>query len=517
MKFLSAEPRVRLIKAFATPYRNVVATAKTCYSSKGIIDDSQVGERETFAPLAQSIYEAGHHTTFQHAHFQFALENVSRQFIWSFLHAHPFYNSEQVSQRYVAVKPETALVPDLPAPQLALYRECLDLQFEAYRRLCVMLEGPTRSEFHKRFNPSERMKDKHDRTIRKKAQEAARYVLPLATFAYLYHTVSGITLLRYWRVCNQLDVPAEQKAVVGKMVEALLEVDRDYEVTLQEPLDADALPEGAFFRSHPQIESGAWSRTFCDEFDAQLDGATSRLTAWPANGETLVADAVREVLGVPRAQLGDDDAIALACHPGTNTILGESLNLTTLHKISRALHHPHFTFKKKISHAADSQDQRHRMTPASRPFLAAHLHDAPDYVTPMVVKVDDAARRLYDETMARTWDRIARLRALGASNDVLVYLLPNAVSVRFTESSDYLNLRHKHQMRLCYNAQEEIWQASVEEAAQVREVLPRLGRFLLPPCGVRSLAQQKPICPEGTRYCGVRVWKLDLKDYQRVI
>ena len=99
MPFLSAEPRIRLTKAFSTPYRNVVATAKTCYSSKGIVEDANVGGREQFAPLAQSIYEAGHHTTFQHAHFQFAMENVSRHFIWSFLHSHPFYNSEQVSQR----------------------------------------------------------------------------------------------------------------------------------------------------------------------------------------------------------------------------------------------------------------------------------------------------------------------------------------------------------------------------------------------------------------------------------
>ena len=51
--------------------------------------------------IAQETYFAGHHTTLQHATFQFAIENVSRQALWSFLHSHPFYNSEQVSQRYV--------------------------------------------------------------------------------------------------------------------------------------------------------------------------------------------------------------------------------------------------------------------------------------------------------------------------------------------------------------------------------------------------------------------------------
>ena len=43
----------------------------------------------------------------QHATFVFVLDNVSRLAIWSFFHAHPFYNSEQVSQRYREVSGKT--------------------------------------------------------------------------------------------------------------------------------------------------------------------------------------------------------------------------------------------------------------------------------------------------------------------------------------------------------------------------------------------------------------------------
>lgn len=517
MAFLSAQPRVTLTKAFTTPFRNVVATAKTCYSSRGIIADADVGEPEKFAPLARSIYEAGHHTTFQHAHFQFALENVSRAFIWSFLHSHPFYNSEQVSQRYVAVKPDTVAIPELPPDQLAIYREALELTFEAYRRLDLMLDEPTRAEFFRRFNRSERMAKRHNRTIAKKTQEAARYVLPLATHAYLYHTVSGIVLLRYWRLCEQADMPAEQRLVVQRMVEALLEADPEYRLTLEEPLGGGALPETAFFASSRPLLDEAAARDFAREFDGDMAGLTSKLAGHSAGAEATVAAAVREVLGVTRATLPDDDAIGLAMNPEHNRVLAESLNLTTLHKVSRALFHAHFTFRKRLSHAADSQDQRHRMTPASRPVLAAHFTGEPDYVTPEVIASHEPARRFYDETMARLWEKINDLRRLGASAETLVYLLPNAVTVRFTESADLLNLHHKHRMRLCYNAQEEIWKASVEEARQIRTLFPRIGQYLLPPCGVRALARQKPICPEGDRFCGVRVWKLDLEEYRRVI
>ncbi len=516
--FHSAPPAVRLTKAFTTPFRNVVATARTCYSSKGIIDDSQVGEPERFSPLAKSIYEAGHHTTFQHAHFQFAMENVSRHFIWSFLHAHPFYNSEQVSQRYVTVKPDTMTVPVLANPEAeALFRQTTEMQFEAYQRLCDVLTGPVEAEFFRRFHRSERMEKKHNLAIKKKSQEIARYVLPVGTHAYLYHTVSAITLLRYWRVANQLDVPAETRFVVGEMVRQILEHDPEYEITLQEPLDEGATPEDDFFAAHPQVLEGQRAAAFRREFDAELDGKWSKLVSYTGGAQEAVASAVREVLGLCRADMSDEDAIALALDPGKNRLLGESLNLTTVTKLARAAYHAHYTFKKKISHAADSQDQRHRMTPASRPVLAAHCDDEPDYIVPELIHHDEAAGQLYRETMERTWDALAKLRRMGVSAEARSYLLPNAVSVRFTESADLLNLRHKHQMRLCYNAQEEIWRASQDEAIQIREVHPLLGRYLLPPCTLRNMAKVKPICPEGSRYCGVVVWKKDVHDYERVI
>ena len=113
---ITPEPVVRLENYFQEPYNLSIATARTCYSSK-VISSEDVGRddkaREQRDRIAESIYKAGHHTTIQHPTFQFVIEQVSRQFIWSFLHAHPFYNSEQVSQRYVEVKPEHFTIPPL--------------------------------------------------------------------------------------------------------------------------------------------------------------------------------------------------------------------------------------------------------------------------------------------------------------------------------------------------------------------------------------------------------------------
>jgi thymidylate synthase ThyX len=509
-RFLSPEPQVVLTKAFTEPFRNAIATAKTCYSGSGIVNDEQVANG--YEPLARSIYQAGHHTTLQHAHFQFALSNVSRQFIWSFLHSHPFYNSEQVSQRYVTMRPESVAVPPLEGDALALYRKTVARQMAAYAEFSERLLPLADREWAARFP---RTRKHFARDVKKKAQEVARYVAPVAALSYLYHTVSGITLLRYYRLCRQFDAPFEQRIVVEKMVDALLDLDPRYRTILEAPLDEAETPEAAFFARSPVAPATA--RAFCAEFDAQLAGRTSKLIDYKVQNERVLADAVREVLGLPAGRLADADAIDLVLNPARNRLLGESLNLTTHGKLTRALVHPSYTFKKRLSHTADSQDQRHRMTPASRPVLAAHLFDAPDVIVPELLREDSTLERDYHAVMDEVWGAISRLRRMGVPDEFALYLLPNAAAVRFTESADLLNLHHKHAMRLCYNAQEEIWRASLDEAIQIREVNPQIGKFLLPPCTLRDMAEALPKCPEGERYCGVKVWRLDLSEFQRLV
>src|SRR4030065_2374378 len=197
--FISPAPVVRLEKAFSNPFKNLVATAQTCYSGKGIVTTDKI--TEGYESLAKSIYKAGHHTTLQHAHFQFTLSNVSRQFVWSFLHSHPFYNSEQVSQRYVAVTPGNFLVPPLKGRALAVYEKTIAFQMEEYSRLSKELLPIARNEYLRLFrvneaNGSKRKKARHEtpqldlpffksaddlnRAVIKKAQEAARYEIHVA-------------------------------------------------------------------------------------------------------------------------------------------------------------------------------------------------------------------------------------------------------------------------------------------------------------------------------------------------
>jgi len=520
--FRSPPPRVTLTNGFGEAFDNAVATARTCYNSR-IITSADVRRdekaRELRDRIASETYAAGHHTTLQHASFQFALENVSRQAIWSFLHSHPFYNSEQVSQRYVAVKAGNVIFPAMGEPASALYAAAVEDMMSAYTALNALLLPKVAEEFFRIFPGRKGSPEKWAGTLKKKAQEVARYVLPIGTFAHLYHTVSGLTLHRYHRLALQLDVPGETREIVNGMVRAVSEVDPLFFARIEDSIPLEDTLEYRTLSELGRLQvSGTGARDFVREFDEGLGERTSRLVDYKVNAEATVAQGVRSVLGLTRGELSDDAAIERVLSPRENPYLGEALVLTTVSKLTRALGHAHYTFQKKLSHTADSQDQRHRMTPGSRPVLHAHfVPDEVDVVTPDLIAAVPEAEALYRATCERTWKAISGLLEEGVPTEHALYLLPNAFPIRFEESGDFLHLHHKWVHRLCYTAQEEIWRASLEEVQQLERVHPRLARHVKPPCTLRKEAKITPFCPEGPRFCGIPVWKMELDEYERLL
>jgi hypothetical protein len=225
-----------------------------------------------------------------------------------------------------------------------------------------------------------------------------------------------------------------------------------------------------------------------------------------ARAEETTADAVRAVLGLPPGSLGDDEAIERLLNPGLNRYRLETLQLSVHSPLGRAMHHASYTFLKKLSHTADSQDQRHRMVPGSRPLMTLTDTRRPDYVTPPLVAANPAALEVYREAMDRAWAAKNRLLEMGVPLEQALYLMPNAKALRFHESGSLLYLAHKWVMRTCFNAQEEIYRASLDELEQVRAVHPRLVRHMGPPCVLRH-GHVAPICTEGEHFCGIPVWR----------
>ncbi len=510
--FEAAVPRVTLRNHFSHPFDSAIAAARTCYAPR-IIGPEEVTDKQRLQIGASTFY-GGHHTVYQHAHFEFGLENVSRQFVWSFLHAHPFYNSEQQSQRYVKLDHASAYLPPeifgFGAAERAIYEGAIARAWGYYRELTELLRDDAREIladiWHVGPMSHPKRAQKVDRQAEKRAIEVARYVLPVAAATTMVHTLSGIVLHRLWRMAEASDTPAEARAVIGEMVARVREVDPQFFDRFDNaPLEQEEMPEWSH-ANRATAASAEQGEEFAREFDARLAGRVSLLTDYSPRAPRVVADAYRAVLGLTESACPDEEAIDRLLNPARNPYRLETLNVGVHAPVMRALQHANFTFAKKISHTADSQDQRHRMVPGSRPLLTLADTRSPDFVTPMLIAGNARAREVYERAMADAWTAKNELLDRGAPREIALYLLPNAKAIRLVETGSLLHLMHKWTMRTCFNAQEEIYQASLEEVEQVRAVFPALGRYLGPPCYIRA-GIATPICTEGSHFCGVKVWQ----------
>ncbi|HUJ30380.1 MAG TPA: FAD-dependent thymidylate synthase [Candidatus Acidoferrum sp.] len=505
-------PRVTLRNCFAHPFDSAIAAARTCYSPR-LIGPEEINDKQR-VNIGSATYYGGHHTVYQHAHFEFGLENVSRQFVWSFLHAHPFYNSEQQSQRYVRLDRPQAFVPLAGAAfgpeERAIYEKAITRAWQHYRELTRLLQPSARAILGDIWHVSglshPKRVQKVERQSEKRAIEVARYVLPVAAFTTMVHTVSGIVLYRLWRMLAASDTKTEGRHVIGEMVARVREVDPQFFDRFDnEPLDDP--PE----QQCPPRDGEAFAR----EFDSRLAGLTSRLIDYSPRAIVAMAEGYRGVLGLTAAECPDAEALDCMLNPARNPYRRETLNIGVHAPLMRPLQHANFTFAKKISHTADSQDQRHRMVPGSRPLLTLADTPSPDYITPMLIRESPRAAEIYDRAMEEAWAAKNELIDRGVAREFALYLLPNAKAIRLVESGSLLHLLHKWTMRTCFNAQEEIYQASIEEVDQVRSAFPALGRYIGPPCYLRA-GVSTPICTEGSHFCGVKVW-VDFPNVQRRI
>src|SRR6187455_2928280 len=406
----SGSPIVTLRTAPTTPFDGAIAAARTCYSPR-VIAAAEVTDRQRDS-IGALTFDAGHHTVYQHAHFEFGLENVSRQLVWTALHSYPFYNSEQSSQRYVKLKEPRAFVPPITGRARDIFEHAIVRAWDRYAELSAILKddafGILKELRYVRANTNPERLKQIEKDAEKRAIETARYVVPIAAFTSMVHTVSGIVLHRLHRMMNTGDAPHETRVVISEMVRLVKEWDPYFfEKVGLAPIPDEDVQEGTFPR--PRSSSDC----FATEFDARLNGRWSRLRAASADAEAVVAESVRSVFGLTAGEMDDDEALDRVLNPARNRYRLDVLNVSYHSPLMRALHHVTYVFEKRLSHTADSQDQRHRMVPASRPMMTFADTTAPDYVAPRLIRQNPAAQAVYDQAMQDAWAAKNKLLALG--------------------------------------------------------------------------------------------------------
>lgn len=472
---------------------------RTCYD-KGFLTPQDYltrsdKHREITDGVINSTLESGHLSTRQHVHYLFGLEGVSRNFIYQVLHSFPFHNSDQQSQRYVEMSSNTWVVPhDEFFPPLD---ELLE-GYEEVRRLLI----PTAKEFILARFPAR--KDVQN-DAEKKAQEIARYLLPLATTANLYHSVNVLTLMRYHHLSQTYRCSEEAKSVIKSMVTAVSFIDPRFKEELKKPFTkTDIFPyneDDAFIQSQRVVDL--------------LGKRSAKLDESHYLPETL-ANSIRLTLGTHFGKLNDLEAIALVLDPKNNKLLGDTLGSAVMDQLTQTLNQVYLSATARISVVSDSQLQRHRGFNHTQPLHLPLPRDLSGIYIPELLKHNKVALNAYLQVQQRNIDHIQKLKAQGVDKDELAYLLTNATLIEKRFSGPLLAWHHWLKIRTCLNAQEEIYQIAVQLAQDLTKVHYIGDHFQKPaPCGVRVRAGLTPTCPEGDHYCGIQVWKQTIKDYPK--
>jgi flavin-dependent thymidylate synthase len=326
-------------------------------------------------------------------------------------------------------------------------------RFADYEKLSEILEEPIREVLPKFQKKS----------ASKKAMEIARYVLPQGTTAHLYHTVNLLTALRYISISKNFPEATTEIRIFGKMLEKrLLELDSNLQ-----PILELVKKEGVQF---PDIDVSKYKNRG-DIFDIVGD---------------LSFEVESNYAGVLRnSQILHDEGI-----------IGG------------------FTSYSKLSLSADAQNQRHRRSLGIRPLLEKDFSE--EFYTPKILQRVPEAVDIFNNSISKSYKFFREQRERIGFGEA-IYSLPNSHIVGVVERIDWSSFHHKAQMRLCWNAQEEIYDITYNQVKKFREMGLAGSEKLLPPCGVRAKEKIYPLCPEGDRYCGTKVWKLEFEEYRRDI
>lgn len=432
--------KVSLTSTSSNPIQSAEIAAKTCYCETPSHNESN------YIQFVVDRINSGHHTILQHMHLQFRIEGVSRYALWSFFHNHRFYNTSQVSQRYVQVSQKNIYIPKSTHKE---FKSIFNEMYKLYEKISTKLT-------------EEYVKNNADQKLAVKlAQEDARYVLPICTTATLEHSIDGATLLKYTILAKTNECSEEVVKIVNEMNKCVTENCPGWSQIIQSITD---------------IGEQNWDDTISvkNVFEGESESSAS-----PCGNLKELSDIKQdELVRIHKA---------LSSIPSVFSIDPSFSYLNTYN----------ITFMKKISHCADSQNQRHRTAIAIRKPIKQMLCNEAylEYYIPSSIKGN--LKKEFKKSIEKIYKRII------ATNDLttMAYLLPNATLMEISESMGFGDFMSKARNRLCLCAQTEIRNITEEEVAQIKKIMPKTALSLLAkPCQSRKISTMfQEACPEKNR------------------
>lgn len=484
---------------------------RMCYSnlSPSPLDHLEKSDkyRESTENIAKSTREAGHSSTREHVHFTFKIDGISRNAIY-YLHTHPYYVTDMQSQRYCNLAETKPIVPDMGNPETQQKaNEAVKRLVDGYNHLYELLTPTTKALLLERFPGKNisKWEDKINTEAGKKAQEIARYLLPLGTPTNLYHTISELTLLRLYHQSQTLPVQPETKKIVEGMVDVVTQIDPRFVEELSKPLDPEPTDPLFDFTS------------FADEFDSLIDGSPIKLDSDNQKPSNKLSRAVRETLGKNSQELPDNEALNLLLNPQKNKMIAGTNGDVVIDRLGQCLNQISISALVSLSHVANEQFHRHRAFNHTEQIQFTLPQTEHDIIVPTILEKNPEALEYYLEVEKQNNQTLRELYDQGVPLEKLQYLLTNATRIRKSINAPFGSLLHFLRLRTCLTAQEEIYHLALSLTKQLIELDPNLEKYLQKPspCGLRHQSHIAPFCPEGERFCGVRIWDINIHDYPK--
>lgn len=505
---------VNLIK-FKTAREATACAARNCYSSIPLLESDVIAWSGKFTNtdnLIIDLFDSGHNTTLEHFVFNFHIEGLSRHFIWKYLHGlHDFYASDQQSQRYAKISPNSFFVPQsLEQEDKEKWKEHYDY---IYKKYLDLIEKYEQLYIDKNLLNKQTFKLK-----RKKAMEMSRYILPLGQKSFLVHSLNFMGLLRMigflsnikeneecYEEAQELSNIFQEKLInYGNNSEIKMKIKKEYLEELLNSFNEDNYKfkflknySNNYEQTMKKLIELAKNKYNNDNYNSNNNYHYDKINS--------ILEKTNNKVLIDNVSIKNSKFYKLEENPTNFEVLYKNQTMSMK-----------FDTLGFISHSADSQNQRHRTTLKIRPNIKDYFDNLKEkYYIPKFLELDKELKKEYIDIMNKTYSFFEE-QANKYGFEKCIYLLPNSQKVFIHDIDNLFYYSHKAQKRLCYNSQEEIFDMTVQQVEQLKEEGLDTDKFNLnAPCVVNFKYGTRPYCTEGVRFCGVKVWKLN-KDVQYI-
>ena len=416
--------------------------AKVCYTAA----PPEMGQ---LISVKDRLFDPGHHTTIEHNHFTFLLTGLSVSSVMLGIHMNaPYYNSDQRSGRFSKMYDN----PDMG--EIEAYLRDLYPSEDVGAAVAFVEKG--NQIYQQNIKPlTERAagaihaerpnaNEKYiEQNAKKFAQEQLRVFISQVMPTALAITLNTSAVAALWRVAWS----PEMRRITDGMRDEILRVEPDlgYMFLPEKRQGQDWTPKMNL--SNVRVATQPTCR---------LIAANVGEMAWPSEHDAV------DVLPFAPASMNNQ--------------------LSFVHT------------EVEVSCGTMGEDQRHRSIRRGLPMATGAFYLPP---LPAGAGLEPVAAA-YMAEYAQLADKL--------SPALMTTIMPYGVMMRYEKMAHVNALVHEQRKRLCWCAQEEIYEIARQLRTQLAPQHPELVAKLVPPCLAGG-------CHEGVRYCGRQVRNIPVADY----